>query len=97
MAHSHDPVVQHDREVIDNRGTGAGMLIAIAALIAIVVIGLAVLWSAPWDDDGDATPNVPDVTDNSGGGVPVPDVDPGQGGGAPGGDDNSGGGDAPAQ
>ncbi len=80
MAHSHapDPVVHHDRQVIDRGGgTGAGMLIAVAALIAIVVIGLAVLWAAPWDDDGGNTPNIPDVTDNSGGGVDVPVPDGG--------------------
>lgn len=78
MAHMHDePVIHHDREVIDRTGSGAGFLVGIAAIVAVVVIGLAVLWAAPWDENNTNTvPNVPDVTDNNGGAAPsIPDVD----------------------
>jgi hypothetical protein len=91
MAHSHD----HSVDVVEHRdGFGSGAIVAVAALIVLAVIGLAVLFAAPWDDD------------NSGGGTnnPVPGInnpvdnggDTGGGDTGGGGTDNSGGGEAPA-
>lgn len=90
MAHTHEP---HGTTVVTDGHSGYGLFIAIAAILAVVVIGLAVLWAAPWDDDGgnDIVPS-PDITDDSGGvDVPAPDVPAPDGGG-----DNSGG-EQPAQ
>jgi hypothetical protein len=72
MAHTHgDPHSYREVDVID-RGSGvsAGIMLAIAALLLIVVIGLAVAWSRPWNSGGtnNNNPNVPGISDNSGGG-----------------------------
>jgi hypothetical protein len=96
MAHAHEPH-PHDTTVVEDRGYG--VFVALAAIIAIIVIGLAVLWSAPWDDDdsNDIVPN-PDITDDSGDvpapDVPAPDVPAPDGGG---GDGSGDGGEQPAQ
>jgi hypothetical protein len=72
MAHSHS-YHDHDDVVID-RGAGfpAGALVALALVILVAVIGLAVLFSAPWEDDsgGGTQPAVPGINDggNPGGG-----------------------------
>lgn len=98
MAHTHhDDPVHRDTTVIDDRGIGAGfgagMMIAALAIVAAVIIGLALLFTQPWDDDGtvDSTPGVEDVVPDvpDGDDVPVPDG----GGDAPAPD----GGEAPAQ
>ncbi len=97
MAHMHDDVHSTTREVdvIDRgngSGFGAGFMLAIATLLVLAVIGVAVLWARPWDDNSNNnTPNVPGISDNSGGGS--------SGGGQPsgGGSDSGGGGAQPAQ
>lgn len=95
MAHTHE-TPGHDTTVVEDRGYG--MFVALAAIIAVIVIGLAVLWAAPWDDDGgnDIVPN-PDITDDSGGDVPAPDVPGTDGGGEGGGESGGGSGEQPAQ
>jgi hypothetical protein len=102
MAHSHGDTHGHGGVADPGPGYASGLVLTVAALVVLAIIALAVLWAAPWDDnDGDSTPNVPGITDDSGGGG-VPDVDPGSGGGAPGGGDggsgggSDGGGSAPA-
>ena len=82
MAHTHEEVTHGHapHEPVDAHG-GYGVLVAIAAILAIIVLGIAVLWAAPWDDDpatNDVVPG-PDITDDSGGGAPAPD-DGGSGG-----------------
>ena len=70
MAHTHSDV--HEVDVIDrDGGTGlaAGVLLAVAAILVMGVIGLAVLFTRPWDDN---SPNnnpttAPGITDNGGG------------------------------
>ena len=84
--HSHD--THHvDREVIVGSGApfGTGLVLALAALLVLVIIAFALLWSRPWDNGGssNSSPNVPGISDNSGGG--------GDTGGDTGGGDNSGG------
>ena len=91
MAHMHDDVHTTTREVdvVDRGGGfGAGFMLAVVTLLVLAVVGIAVLWARPWDDNktNSNNPNVPGITNNSGGGQ--------SGGGA----DNSGGGAAqPAQ
>jgi hypothetical protein len=99
MTHMHEPAPHsHDRTVVEREYPAAGLLVAIAVLAALVIIGLAVLWSAPWDDgDANTVPVDPPVTDDSGG--PNAPSQP-DGGGSEGGGSNdggSGGGEAPAQ
>ena len=90
MAHVHDDV--HDTREVDiidrgGSGVGAGVMLAIAALLVVAIIGLGVLWARPWDDNGPNTnPNVPGISDNNGGGN-----------NAPSGGDNSGGGTGGSQ
>ena len=71
MAHTHgDPHTYREVDVID-RGSGvsAGIMLAIAALLLIVVIGLAVAWSRPWNNGtSNNNPSVPGISDNGGGG-----------------------------
>ena len=103
MAHIHEDPVVHDvvreREVVagDPAGISAGVLLAIAALLAIIVIGLAVLWTSPWDNGGGSTgPVDPGTSDNSGGSnAPSQPQDGGGTGSQDGG--GTGGGEAPAQ
>ncbi len=79
MAHTDS----HHVDVVDGRnGPGAGLMLAIAALVVIAVVALAVLFTQPWDDDGGVDTS-PGITD---------DVVPGDGDVVPG-----DGGDAPAQ
>lgn len=89
MAHAHDDVhtTTHEVDVVDRgSGFGAGFMLAAVTLIVLAVVGIAVLWARPWDDNNtrNNTPNVPGITDNSGGGQ--------SGGGA-----DNGGGAQPAQ
>lgn len=97
MTHSH----HHDVEVVDRgAGVGAGLLAAIAAVLVLLIIALAVLWAAPWDDDDAAggTPDVPGITDDSGGVPGGGDADSGsEGGTGGGGEGGTGGGEQPAQ
>jgi hypothetical protein len=58
-------------------------MIAIATLLVVAVLALVLLVAQPWDDDSNVSPNVPDVTDDSGGG--------GAGGGGSDGGTNGGG------
>jgi uncharacterized membrane protein YgcG len=99
MAHTHHDT--HD-VIIDREGgpgVTAGLIAAIAVILLIAVIGLAVLFSRPWDSGSNNTPNVPGIQDNSGGGGGGNNG--GDTGGGSGGDSSgggSGGGDAqPAQ
>ena len=90
MAHMHNDVqTTREVDVIDRgSGFGAGFMLAIATLLVLAVVGIAVLWARPWDDNSGVrnnNPNVPGISDNSGGGQ--------SGGGA----DNSGGASQPAQ
>jgi hypothetical protein len=84
MAHVHEP--HHvDREVIyDDTGRpfGAGLAVALIALIVLALIAFAVLWSRPWDNGGGGSPVNPNpgISDNNGGG-----------GGTGGGTNNGGG------
>lgn len=95
MANDHG----HTTVVEDRSGSGAGMLVALAAIIVIALIAFAVLWTQPWDNDsgtgvGDA---VPGIQDNSGGGGAGGDTDDGAGDGGSGGGGSDGGGEQPAQ
>ena len=100
MAHTHHDT--HD-VIIDREGgpgVTAGLIAAIAVIVLVAVIGLAVLFSRPWDNgSSNNTPNVPGISDNSGGGGGGNGG--GDTGGSSGGDPSgagSGGGDAqPAQ
>jgi hypothetical protein len=88
--HHETPVVR-ETHVVDGGGAGsgfgAGMMLGLLAIVAAVIIGVALLWTQPWNDDADSSaPSVPGVEDTVPD-VPVPDV-PGGGGG---------GGDEPAQ
>lgn len=73
-SHSHGTVIE------DRTGAGAGMLVALAAIIVIALIAFAVLWTQPWDDNdgGGIADPVPGIEDNSGGGG---GTDDGAGGG----------------
>jgi hypothetical protein len=81
------------------------MIIAVGALIVFAVIALAVLWAAPWDDDGgvDTSPGISDQIGGGGdGGTGGTDggsggTGGGDGGTGGGGGEGSGGGAAPAQ
>src|SRR4029078_6733658 len=100
MAHTHDDV-HRDVEVIERdggAGVTAGMLVAIGALIVFAIIALSVLYARPWDDNNsnNNTPNVPGISDNSGGGGSG-SGDSGAPSGGGGSDSGGGGGDAPAQ
>jgi hypothetical protein len=77
MAHTHgdthsDTNTYREVDVIDrSSGIGPGLVLAIAALLLIVVIGLAVVWSRPWSSSGtnnNNNPSVPGISDNGGGG-----------------------------
>lgn len=94
MAHTDS----HHVDVVDRRdGPGAGLMLAIAALVVIAVVALAVLFTQPWDDDNGGVDTSPGITDDvvPGDGDVIPgdgDVVPGDGDVVPG-----DGGDAPAQ
>ena len=100
MAHTHNDV-HRDVEIIERdggRGVTTGLMVAIAALVIFAIIALAVLFARPWDDGGaNNNPNVPGVSDNSGGGNNNGGA--GDSGGSSGGDSGgTSGGDAqPAQ
>lgn len=71
MAHAHDDLHTHrEIEVVDRgTGVGAGLMVAIAALLVVAIIGLAVVWSRPWDNGSSPNTNPnPGISDNSGGG-----------------------------
>ena len=79
---AHQDTHTHRTVIEDRTGYGAGMLVAVAAIILLALVAFAVLWTQPWDDNSSNTnPNVPGITDDSGGG--------GTGGGDS--QDNSGG------
>ena len=65
--------------VIDRNGGGAGLLVGLAIVVVLAVVALAVLWSAPWDDDNDGVDTTPGISDDV---VPGDgdDVVPGDGG-----------------
>ena len=72
MAHVHEePVVERETTIVDGghgpgTGFGAGMMIAALAILAAVIIGLALLFTQPWDDDGaNSSPTVPDTSDSA--------------------------------
>lgn len=101
MAHVHEePVVQRETTVVESdhgpgAGFGAGMMIAALAIVAAVIIGLALLFTQLWDDDGvNSTPTVPDTSDSA---PSVPDApDTPSAPDAPSAPDGDGG-EAPAQ
>ena len=70
MAHSHGDTHGHStHETIverDGYGFGPGAIIVLATLLLLAVLGIALLVSQPWDDDGADT--TPGIGDNSGGG-----------------------------
>jgi hypothetical protein len=87
MAHAHDAHT-HEVDVVERSGYGAGMMVAVATLLVLVVLGIVLLIAQPWDDgNGGTTPNVPGVGDNGGGGN-------NNGGGTTDGNNNSGSGGA---
>jgi hypothetical protein len=84
--------------VIERSEPSDGLFLAAAALVALVIIGLAILWTQPWDDgDGASVPVDPPIIDDSGGGTGDAPAQPNDGGGSgtDGGTDDGGG--APAQ
>jgi hypothetical protein len=95
MAHIHEePVVEHrSTTVIEDRGGGfgAGLIVGIVAIVAAVIIGLALLITQPWDDNGSSTPGVPDTSDSAPN-LPGDNGGGDNGGGGGGGDNNGGGG-----
>ncbi|MEX0749338.1 MAG: hypothetical protein WD359_00885 [Dehalococcoidia bacterium] len=90
MAHSHDSHAHRDVEVVEGSGFGAGMMIGAATILVVAVLAIVLLVAQPWDDDANVTPNVPDVTDDSGGGGGGTDGGTSDGGGT-GGSDAGGG------
>lgn len=84
MTHAH-----HGHDTVEREGTGfaAGMLLAVAVLVLLAVVGLALLFTQPWDDDGDAGIEQPVPGINEGGG----DGGTGEGGGEGGGGTDGGG------
>jgi hypothetical protein len=90
MAHSHgDP----HTTVVERDGYNAGMFMGLALVLLLAVIGLALLFTQPWDDDdgGTTAPGIEDVVPGEGGGDnSVPGNDGGTDGGTDGG---SGGGE----
>jgi len=65
MTHAH----HSDVEIVEGERTGvaSGLLLMIAALLIVMVIAFAVLWSRPWDSSPRTNDNnVPAITDNSG-------------------------------
>lgn len=88
MAHTHD--THHvDREVIVGTGApfGTGLVLALVALLVLAIIAFALLWSRPWDNGSstNTAPNVPGISDNSGGGGGGETGGGGTGGGSQGG------------
>ena len=61
MTQVHETYHHHDEGV--GFGMATGMMLALGALLAAVVIaGIALLVAQPWDDDGNpSTPNVPGI------------------------------------
>ena len=77
MAHIDEPVVHRDTTIIEDghttgTGYGAGMMLGALAIVAAVIIGLALLFTQPWDDNngGNTTPG----TSDSGGAPDAPDA-----------------------
>ena len=87
MAHTHD--VHHDVMVERDGGLATGFVLGIVALLVLMVLAVALLWTQPWDSGSGS--NNPGITDNSGGGG-----GDGGGGGQQGGGTSDGGGQ-PAQ
>ena len=89
MAHSHDP---HGDVAVVDRGYGAGLLAALAVLLVLAVVGIALLWSQPWDDDGgaDTTPGIENPLEGGDPGTGGGTDDGGTGGGTDGGTDGGG-------
>jgi hypothetical protein len=58
MAHIHDePVLRRDTTIIEDgrdtgSGFGAGVILGALAILAAVIIGVALLVTQPWDDNG---------------------------------------------
>lgn len=93
MAHTHYD--DHPDTVVTRTDPGgfSAMMIALAVLVIAAVVALAVLWAAPWDDDGGSTPQAPGIGEE----VPVvPDGNDGSGG-TDGGTDGGSGEQPPAQ
>ena len=71
MTHAH-----HDVEIVErgDGGTGftAGVMLAVAGLLAILIITLAVLWAHPWSSGSthSSQPNGPTSGQDSGGQQP---------------------------
>ena len=61
----------HDTTVVerDGSGVGAGVMLGIATILLLAIIGLALLFTQPWDDDGDAGLVDPVPGINEGGGT----------------------------
>ena len=80
--HGHDTVVERDVVRDDGNGIAAGLILAVAVIVFLAVIGLALLFTQPWDEDG------------SGGGLnnPVPGTNDGGGTGEGGGGGTNNGG-----
>jgi hypothetical protein len=89
MAHTHgDP----HTTVVERDGYGAGMFMGLAIVLLLLIVGLALLFTQPWDDDDGGTntsPGIEDAVPGEGGGDSgVPGNDGGESGG-----DGSGGGE----
>jgi hypothetical protein len=87
MAHTHgDPHTVVERDSAYN----AGMFMGVALVLLLAVIGLALLFTQPWDDNGSSGPGIEDNVPGAGGGD---NTIPGQDGtGGNGGSDNGGSG-----
>lgn len=88
MTHAH-----HDPHttVVERDGYNAGLLMGLAVVLLLAIVGLALLFTQPWDDDGgtNTSPAIEDVVPGDGGGG-VPGENDGSGGGSGGGDGSGG-------
>lgn len=88
MTHAH-----HDPHttVVERDGYNAGLLMGLAIVLLLAIVGLALLFTQPWDDDdgGSTAPGIEDVVPGEGGGDGGVPGNDGSGGGS--GGDGSGG------
>jgi hypothetical protein len=72
MTHMHETSHHRHADPIDGGvGVGAGLIAVVVTIVVLAVLALALFWAQPWGSDGgnEASPNVPAIGDDSGGGT----------------------------